>query len=561
MLQIKTNSTSFKVSAKRATALISAAALSLLGLVATNTAANAASITKFSYASIQRQVTSDTFTLRANETIKGVVNASISSFSSDGVKEISSDHEITPLIPGVTYGQKSYQWTAIGCPPSVLSTAIVTPCDDATGIEVYVFQNLTNTTGSPITITANLSSAKFTYGSDEISATQGNVSANRFVGGTDPMLTTGLVLTSDDTYVNGTIDACLDDTLYEVGDTLTWTSSASINGTPLASDYSLNSAYMYFRNGGNALTSFEVAAGQMTNLYINVQGGNINLTPGTLSVSVDLKNDGVSVLKACPTGGGGGPEPELFPVGGASVSGTFSLNSKITITPNTWSLTSGGSAVTATSRFYWYVCDTPLSASTTDFMDVDCFDSQPAQVLANGTSVGRTNGPNQSFTGSSLTITQSLLTAFTGKHLMVIILGTAGTGPSSKFGELFMKSCGPITSGSTCSSTFGTPAVAKKAPKAPTVATKVKKGKTFLISLDATKGTSTKGANSDGLPTVVTVATASKTKCSVTKVVKSGKITGYTVKGLKAGNCSVVVTITGNTAFNSLTKTTVVKVS
>jgi len=102
---------------------------------------------------------------------------------------------------------------------------------------------------------------------------------------------------------------------------------------------------------------------------------------------------------------------------------------------------------------------------------------------------------------------------------------------------------------------------AKKAPKAPTVATKVKKGKTFVISLHATKGTSTKGANSDGLPTVVAVSSASKKFCSATKIVKSGKITGYTIKGLKAGNCSVVVTITGSSAFNALTKPTVVMVS
>jgi hypothetical protein len=559
VLQVKTNFTGFKVSAKRVTALISAAALSLLGLVATNTAANAASITKFSYASIQRQVTSDTFTLRANETIRGVVSASISSFSSDGVTAISSDHGITPLIPGVTYGQKSYQWTSNGCTPSMVLTATATPCGGATSIEVYVFQNVTNTTGSPITITANLSSAKFTYGSDEISATQENVSANKFLSGNDSMLTTGLVLTSDDTSVYGNIDACLDDTLYDVGDTLTWSSSASINGTVLADDYSFNSTYMYFRNGGNPLTSFEVAAGQMTNIYLSVQGGSINLTPGTLSISVDLKNDGVSVLKACPTGGG--PVSGLFPVGGASVSGTFSLNSKITTTPNTWSLTSGGSAVTATSRFIWYVCDTPLSASTSDSMEIECFDNQPAQVLANGTSVGTTNGPNQGFTGSSLTITQSLLTALTGKHLMVIILGTAGTGPSSKYGQLFMKSCGPITSGSTCSSTFGTPAVAKKTPKAATVATKVKIGKTFIVALHASKGTASKGANADLLPTVVSVASSSKAFCSATKIVKSGKITGYTIKGLKAGKCSVVVTITGSSTFNASTKTTVVTVS
>ena len=102
---------------------------------------------------------------------------------------------------------------------------------------------------------------------------------------------------------------------------------------------------------------------------------------------------------------------------------------------------------------------------------------------------------------------------------------------------------------------------AKKAPKAPTVVTKVKIAKTFTVALHATKGTATKGANSDGLPTVVSIATASRGFCSATKIVKSGKITGYTIKGLNAGKCSVVVTITGSSTFNALTKTTVVTVS
>ena len=102
---------------------------------------------------------------------------------------------------------------------------------------------------------------------------------------------------------------------------------------------------------------------------------------------------------------------------------------------------------------------------------------------------------------------------------------------------------------------------AKKAPKVPTVATKVKIGKTFSVALHATKGTASKGANADGLATTVTVASASKAFCSVTAVKKSGKITGYTVKGLKAGKCSVVLTITGDATYNSLTKTVAATVS
>jgi hypothetical protein len=90
----------------------------------------------------------------------------------------------------------------------------------------------------------------------------------------------------------------------------------------------------------------------------------------------------------------------------------------------------------------------------------------------------------------------------------------------------------------------------------------VKAKKSVTVKLHASKGTSAKGANSDGLATVVSVASSSKKICSVAKVVnkKTKKITGYTVKGLKAGKCSVVVTITGNSAFNSLKKTMVVTV-
>ena len=574
MFQVKTNSNSFKNSAKRFTAFISTVALSLFSLVATSSAANAAAITKFSYANIQRTVTSNTFTLRANETLTANVNATKSSFVSDGSKIISSNHGITPSIPGVEYGQKSYQWTSVGCSPSMVNTATATPCPTATEIQVFVMQDLTNTTGSPITITANLSSAKFTYGGNEISASQSNVSATQFVSGNDPMITTGLVITSDDRFVSGNIDVCLDDSLYSVGDTLRWESSASINSVALADDEHMTDAYMYFRNGGNRLTSFTVAAGQMTNLYVRVTGGNLGQDPGTLSISLDLKKGLNSVLKACPTGGGGGPQPGLFPVGGASVNGEFSVDSKITVTANEWALTSDGAAVAATSRFFWYVCDSALSASTTDFMEVRCFDSQPAQVLADGTSVGMTTGPNQSFTGSSLTITQSLLTAMSGKHLMVIIAGSTGVGDvSDKFGDLFMKSCGPISSGSTCLSTYGTPPVVDQPVlNQPTVATPALAAQTAPKAVPATfkakKKLTIPAKTSAGLPIKVTVSGACKVKPVVktvkTKVgkkkVKTKVITKYTVTmGKKKGaTCTITQSNAGDATFAALNSVTVV---
>jgi hypothetical protein len=103
----------------------------------------------------------------------------------------------------------------------------------------------------------------------------------------------------------------------------------------------------------------------------------------------------------------------------------------------------------------------------------------------------------------------------------------------------------------------------KKAPRVPTIATKVKAGKTFSIALHATKGTAKTAANLDGLVTKVVLASSSKGYCSITPVIKSKKIAGYTVKGLKvnATKCAVTITITGNATFNTLTKTVKVNVT
>jgi hypothetical protein len=117
-----------------------------------------------------------------------------------------------------------------------------------------------------------------------------------------------------------------------------------------------------------------------------------------------------------------------------------------------------------------------------------------------------------------------------------------------------------VTNSSSCGSSPVVTPVAKNTPQAPKVTTRLKVKKSSVIKLHSTLGTRSKGANSDGLATVVTVAKGSKKICSVTKVVKKKRITGYKVKGRKAGKCSVVVTITGNSSFESSRQTTVVKV-
>jgi hypothetical protein len=106
-----------------------------------------------------------------------------------------------------------------------------------------------------------------------------------------------------------------------------------------------------------------------------------------------------------------------------------------------------------------------------------------------------------------------------------------------------------------------TPA-AKTSPKYPTVLTKLKAKKAFTISLNATKGSASAGANVHGLVTKIAASKASKAFCTVTAVKsKSKKIVAYSVKGLKAGKCSITVAVTGNALYKTETKTFVVTVS
>lgn len=138
------------------------------------------------------------------------------------------------------------------------------------------------------------------------------------------------------------------------------------------------------------------------------------------------------------------------------------------------------------------------------------------------------------------------------------VVGVRGTSWRGMSEEVIVAGTATVTGGVT-----PPVVVKKKTPRVPTIATKVKAGKTFSIALNATKGTAKTAANLDGLVTKVVLASSSKGFCSITPVIKSKKIAGYTVKGLKvnATKCAVTITITGNTLFNSLTKTVKVNVT
>ena len=150
--------------------------------------------------------------------------------------------------------------------------------------------------------------------------------------------------------------------------------------------------------------------------------------------------------------------------------------------------------------------------------------------------------------------------SFTSNSSAVASITQCATGFPGN-GENYYSFTIQVTNSSSCdSSQVINPPVVKNTPQNPKVSTRLKVRKSSVIKLHSTLGTRSKGANSDGLTTVVTIAKASKKICSVTKVVKKKKVTGYKIKGRKAGKCSVVVTITGNSSFESSTQTTVVNV-
>jgi hypothetical protein len=238
------------------------------------------------------------------------INSSLpSSFVSDGAKSLVADHGVTTGITGITYGSKSFMWTLQGCNPITVTAQSVVPCLAATNINVNIFQDVTNTSGSAITVTTNLSTAKFTYGSTEITPSYTFVSPYR------PFHSSwqgGLEVKSQDSWLNANFDLCVDKTLFSAGDTLSWTTAASIGGTsvaPVRNNSDSTVPYIEFRYAGDPVADITVQSPVPSTYYVSVNGGNFGSTIGALVMSVDLKKGDTSVLKACPTGGGGGSSP------------------------------------------------------------------------------------------------------------------------------------------------------------------------------------------------------------------------------------------------------------
>ena len=267
--------------------------------------------------------------------------------------------------------------------------------------------------------------------------------------------------------------ACVDMALVEPGDVLTYSYELKTGGQEVQDP---NQFPFYTLNGSPVGATFTIANPEPTSLKLLVEGAGAPApTAGdTYTFSVDIKkgNDSVATNN-CPVNnpGGGGPLPDggggpitmprLYPTAQASLTGELTLGSTVSVSLPTWSRTDGGPALASTdivsTQFTWILCSVgPVPQRVGAFGPPSaCLMSMPPVLLANGTSFGTITGAGQAFSGSSLTITEPLVTALTGKHLLVSVFIEAAPAPGQMMGIYFnfdFKSC---ASGENCADSFG----------------------------------------------------------------------------------------------------------
>lgn len=341
-------SNKFARAAKRVTSLISTAAIAVVGLVAATSApAHAAPVTKPQYVNINRSPLQDgSITIHNGETLRVVIalNASI---TSDGAKSITTNAAVTPSITGLTYAAPTYRWEFNGCSGAQMSanTLNAVPCATATTLNFYLNQNITNSSGSDKSITANNLTATITYGANELTMT-----SRQFYAGRNPSsseLASGIVYAQGDSYMSGSIQLCFNSSSVAANDALTWDVSVLNGTTPVSSEHSLMSMDPYIQlqyytmmNSVTAVTGATYTIDSATissGLQLQINSG--HLTAGTYHFSVDLKKGGNSVLGTCSMGPGpGGPVSLVTPalgttgaaVANASISSEMPLGANIT---------------------------------------------------------------------------------------------------------------------------------------------------------------------------------------------------------------------------------------
>jgi len=270
--------------------------------------------------------------------------------------------------------------------------------------------------------------------------------------------------------------ACVDMALVAPGDVLTYSyelKTGGLNVDPQGGTPNYNwNVNMLGDYPGNTIPSPEP-----TRLELSMGGasGPNPIAGNTYMFSVDIKKGNDSVAINCPVsnpgngggsvplpGGGGGPitMPRLYPTGQVSLTGELTLGSAVSVSLPSWSLTDGGPAVASgniTTYITWRLCNTGPDAQRTSMLTPlgQCSQTPTQVLMANGTSFGMPSGPGQTFSGSSLTITQPLATAFESKYLMVEVFVESAPPPGQMMGVYFgfnFKSCASATN---CADSFG----------------------------------------------------------------------------------------------------------
>jgi hypothetical protein len=502
--------------------------------------AQAAPVTTPTNGQVERSVTNHSFTLLAGEALEVQAYLQAPATGANGSLTASSNLEVTPQS-GVTLGQKMFRWTVSGCSSQgFVMTQTIAPCPSASSLDSGIIQTVTNTTGQSVTVQVNTGTASITFNGSAL-PTQNRYTL-AFKNVTSQNSTNGVVALTNDVSVRVSFSVCIEASV-QAGDTLVWSNTSTKDGSSSAHDWS-------FQNG-SPLANITVASTPVLR-YDNVSAQATNFSPGTYQYSLDLLKNNVSVLIACPVGGGGRPTP-LFPLGGATVSGKLTVGSVITASPNQWSRTDGGPAETVTNSYDWLVCEVPQATSTTRPEDVPCIATENVWILADGNSIG--SDYDARLNSSTLTVSQTLLNLLAGKYLMVVLGGVA-TGPSAS-SYLFMQTCGPIASGLTCSSTFGTPSgggttaaplLAQKLVKA--LPKKAKAGKSITIAA-VTKAKVAAKVTVKGKGCKVTAVKDKKNK----KKIASYKVT----MGKKGVTCTVTVTAPKTSKWAALKSVTKIK--
>ena len=326
--------------------------------------------------------------------------------------------------------------------------------------------------------------------------------------------------------------ACVDMALVAPGDVLTYSYELKTDGQdvdPMGGTPNYNwNVNMLGDYPGNTIPSpepmrLELSMGGASGpnpIAGNTYMFSLNIKKGNDSVAINCPvdnpgNGGGSV--PLPDGGGGGPitMPRLYPTGQVSLAGQLTLGSTVSVSLPSWSLTDGGPAVASedvSAQILWKLCSVgPDAQRTSMFAPMSqCMTSQPMPplLMADGSTFGTPSGPGQTFSGSSLTITQLLATAFENKYLMVEVFVEKEALPGQTMGVSFMFNFKSCASGANCADSFGpSSAPDTSAPSSSTPATSAPSSSTPDTSApsSSTPSTSTPSTSTPSSSTSTTV--------------------------------------------------------